>query len=68
MNPSHIPMIEADTFATPYDAAGTQASRVTFVLGGAIKKAEALRNKQKVYAALHQVPVDTVVAEDEWVY
>lgn len=70
MNPSHIHMIEADTFATPYDAAGTQASRVTFVLGGAIKKAgEALRNKlREVYAALHQVPVDTVVAEDEWVY
>ncbi len=34
-----IDLVEADTFLTPYDSAGTQASRVTFVSGGAIKKA-----------------------------
>ncbi|WBW49999.1 molybdopterin-dependent oxidoreductase [Peptoniphilus equinus] len=36
---SKIRITEADTFITPYDAAGTQASRVTFVAGGAIKEA-----------------------------
>ena len=34
-----ITFIEADTFITPYDAAGTQASRVTFVSGGALIEA-----------------------------
>lgn len=34
-----IILMEADTFITPYDTAGTRASRVTFVCGGAIKKA-----------------------------
>lgn len=36
---SKVRVTEADTFITPYDAAGTQASRVTYVLGGAIKEA-----------------------------
>ncbi len=35
----NITLTEADTFITPYDSAGTQASRVTFVSGGAVKKA-----------------------------
>lgn len=46
LEPSKIRMTETDTLFTPYDAAGTQASRVTFVNGGAIKKAgEQLREK-----------------------
>ena len=46
LEPAKIRMTEADTLYTPYDAAGTQASRVTFVNGGAIKKAgEQLREK-----------------------
>lgn len=41
-----INMPEADTFISPYDSAGTQASRVTFVNGGALIKAgEQLRQK-----------------------
>ncbi len=39
LHPSKVRVTEADTFITPYDAAGTQASRVTFVLGGALKEA-----------------------------
>ncbi len=39
LDPKHIRVTEADTFISPYDAAGTQASRVTFVAGGAIKEA-----------------------------
>lgn len=39
---------EADTFISPYDSAGTQASRVTYVMGGAVQKAgEALLEKIK---------------------
>ncbi|MDO5689066.1 MAG: molybdopterin-dependent oxidoreductase [Tissierellia bacterium] len=37
--PENIRILEADSFMTPYDSAGTQASRVTFVNGGAIKEA-----------------------------
>lgn len=37
---------EADTFITPYDSAGTQASRVTYVCGRAVQKAgEKLKEK-----------------------
>lgn len=39
LNPDNIFLTEADTFTTPYDAAGTQASRVSFVAGGALKEA-----------------------------
>ncbi|NMW85595.1 molybdopterin-dependent oxidoreductase [Peptoniphilus sp. AGMB00490] len=39
LNPKNIFLTEADTFITPYDAAGTQASRVSFVAGGALKEA-----------------------------
>lgn len=39
LNPDKIRVTEADTFITPYDAAGTQASRVSFVGSGAIKEA-----------------------------
>lgn len=37
---------EADTFISPYDSAGTHASRVTYVCGGGVQKAaEKLKNK-----------------------
>lgn len=36
---SKVRVTEADTFITPYDAAGTQASRVSVVASGAIKEA-----------------------------
>lgn len=43
-----IKVHEADTFMTPYDSAGTQASRVTFVCGQGVQKAgEALLEKIK---------------------
>lgn len=34
-----VKLIEADTMLNPFDSAGTQASRVTYVCGGAAKKA-----------------------------
>lgn len=65
--PNKINCIEADTFITPYDAAGTQASRVTFVLGGAVKKAgQQMRARMaEVYSILEGVPVENVLIKDE---
>ncbi|MEW8974347.1 MAG: molybdopterin cofactor-binding domain-containing protein [Tissierellaceae bacterium] len=41
-----VKVTEADTLSTPEDSAGTQASRVTFVCGAAVKEAgEKLRQK-----------------------
>lgn len=46
MDIEKIRVTEADTLSTPEDSAGTQASRVTFVCGSAVKKAgEMLREK-----------------------
>lgn len=43
---SKVYIPETDTLASPFDSAGTQASRVTFVCGGAVKKAaEMLKEK-----------------------
>jgi CO/xanthine dehydrogenase Mo-binding subunit len=44
---------EADTLVSPFDSAGTQASRVTFVCGGAAKKvSEQLREKMIKYGQM----------------
>lgn len=39
IHPSDITVKEADTFLSPYDSAGTQASRVTYFCGGAVEEA-----------------------------
>lgn len=53
ISPVHINVPEADTHQSPPDSAGTQASRVTFVCGGAVKEAaEALKQKMaQIYSA-----------------
>jgi xanthine dehydrogenase molybdenum-binding subunit len=46
----HVP--DADTLTVPFDSAGTQASRVTYVCGGAVKQAaEQLKGKLLASAA-----------------
>jgi xanthine dehydrogenase molybdenum-binding subunit len=46
IDPYKIKIQEADTLFSPYDSAGTQASRVTYVCGRAVQKtAEMLRKK-----------------------
>lgn len=57
---------EGDTFATPYDSAGTQASRVTYVCGAAVKKAcELLVEKIISYCALiFKCSEDKIVMEN----
>ncbi|CEM62702.1 xanthine dehydrogenase family protein molybdopterin-binding subunit [Treponema phagedenis] len=54
MNPANITITEADTAISPYDSAGTQASRVTFVAGGALIEAGTLL-KQKIFNTLHTI-------------
>ena len=54
IDPSAITIPEADTAITPYDAAGTQASRVTFVAGGALIEAGELL-KTKLFDTLNKV-------------
>lgn len=61
-----IKVYEADTFITPYDSAGTQASRVTFVCGRAVQKAgEALFEKlKKAAGVLYGWRVEDITARD----
>jgi len=64
--PSKIQIPQADTHQSPYDSAGTQASRVTFVCGGAVKAAaEALKSKMaRLYAGAFGCEADRVVFEE----
>ncbi|NLD16454.1 MAG: molybdopterin-dependent oxidoreductase [Tissierellia bacterium] len=51
---SLVRVTEADTFISPYDSAGTQASRVTLVMGGALKEAGELL-VEKLFETLNVV-------------
>ena len=52
INPDKILAPEGDTLVSPFDVAGTQASRVTFVCGAcAMKVAEQVKEKFVFYAA-----------------
>lgn len=66
MDVYRIKVYEADTYITPYDAAGTQASRVTFVCGRAVQKTgEALFEKLiKAACVLYGWEKDEIKAED----
>ena len=46
MEVGRITVPAADTLVSPFDSAGTQASRVTFVCGGAVKQAAELLREQ----------------------
>lgn len=70
INIDKIHATEGDTFVTPYDSAGTQASRVTYVCGAAVKKAcELLVEKIINYCALiFNCGIDKIVMENEMVW
>ncbi|PAB59312.1 xanthine dehydrogenase family protein molybdopterin-binding subunit [Anaeromicrobium sediminis] len=57
---------EADTLTSPFDSAGTQASRVTFVCGGAaMKAAEKVKKRFLEYAAkVFECDLDEIHLED----
>ncbi|MEY8000016.1 xanthine dehydrogenase family protein molybdopterin-binding subunit [Clostridium sp. Mt-5] len=61
---------EGDTAVTPYDSAGTQASRVTYVCGGAVKKAcELLVEKIIAYCALiFKCNKDRIIMKNETIW
>lgn len=61
-----IKVHEADTFISPYDSAGTQASRVTYVCGRAVQEAgEALLDKIKdACTALYGWKKENIETED----
>lgn len=58
---------EADTLISPYDSAGTQASRVTYVCGaGARKTAELLKNKiMEAAARIFGLSLTEIIVENE---
>ncbi|MFZ5966949.1 MAG: xanthine dehydrogenase family protein molybdopterin-binding subunit [Bacillota bacterium] len=61
---------EADTLVSPFDVAGTQASRVTFVCGGcAMKVAEMVREKFMEYASrIFGCTVEDIQMENGMIY
>lgn len=65
-----VRVLEVDTITSPYDSAGTQASRVTFVCGGAVKSAgEKLRKKIiDIFCKIKNCMEDDVIAADGVVY
>ncbi len=66
MDISKIYVPEADTLVSPFDSAGTQASRVTYVCGGAaMQAAQKVREKMRRYAARYfSCDVEAVVMEN----
>jgi len=66
----NIDVPQADTFVSPYDSAGTQASRVTFVCGGAVKKAseELIEKMLKNYMKLFNCEIEDILYEDGYIW
>lgn len=65
-----VKVTEADTLSTPEDSAGTQASRVTFVCGSAIKEAgEELKMKLiNAFCQLKDVKYEDVETSNGYIY
>jgi len=65
-----VRVLEVDTITSPYDSAGTQASRVTFVCGGAVKSAgEKLKKKLiDTFCKLKNCTDDNVIASNGIIY
>ncbi|MHB1391591.1 MAG: aromatic amino acid lyase [Clostridia bacterium] len=63
-------MPEADTLVSPFDSAGTQASRVTFVCGGAaMKVAQLVKDKMARYGAkLLACDIEDIVMRDGFMW
>lgn len=70
MDINHVYVPEADTLVSPYDSAGTQASRVTFVCGGAaMKVARMVKEKMKRYSAkIFNCSMDDIVMENGFIW
>ncbi|WP_243141207.1 xanthine dehydrogenase family protein molybdopterin-binding subunit [Alkaliphilus pronyensis] len=69
INPDKILVPEADTLVSPFDSAGTQASRVTFVCGAAAKKtAELVKEKFTKHSAdILKCNIDDILYKDGFI-
>ncbi|AKL97282.1 xanthine dehydrogenase molybdenum-binding subunit [Clostridium aceticum] len=68
IEPNEVLATEGDTLLSPFDSAGTQASRVTFVCGGAaMKTAELLKEKLLISSAkvLNCSPAEIIIESGE---
>ncbi|WFA09083.1 xanthine dehydrogenase family protein molybdopterin-binding subunit [Tissierella sp. Yu-01] len=65
-----VRVTEADTLYTPADSVGTQASRVTYVCGAAVKEAgEKLRHKLiDAFCKLKSISPDDVITSQGYIY
>ena len=65
MDIEKVKVAETDTLISPYDSAGTQASRVTFVCGGAaMKVAQKVKEKLVSYGAgIFKCDIEDIVME-----
>ena len=71
INPYTVNVIEADTLISPYDSAGTQASRVTYVCGSAAKKVAELLKEKLIGLASEKLACDAsdlIVGENKIVH
>lgn len=70
IDPKKILVHEGDTHLSPYDSAGTQASRVTYVCGGCAKKvAEIVKEKfTELSAEVLNCNKESIILSNETVY
>lgn len=70
MSMDKIRVLEVDTLLSPYDAAGTQASRVTFVCGGAVKSAGEKLKEQLInaFCEIHNCDMENITAVNGTIY
>lgn len=66
IQPDKVIVPQADTGLSPYDSAGTQASRVTFVCGGGAKKIAELAREELVSksAVILGCPMENIIIDD----
>lgn len=70
MDIDNVYVAETDTLVSPFDSAGTQASRVTFVCGGAaMKAAQLVREKITRYGAdFFKCSIEDIVMEKGFIW
>ncbi|WP_432663996.1 molybdopterin cofactor-binding domain-containing protein [Wukongibacter baidiensis] len=70
IHPEKVIAPQADTYLSPYDSAGTQASRVTFVCGGCAKKTAELAKEKLISksAVILGCSEEKVVIEDGYIW
>lgn len=70
MDIEKVRIAETDTLVSPFDSAGTQASRVTFVCGGAaMKVSQQVREKLSKYAAdIFKCNIEDILLEKGFIW